>query len=312
MILRTAITLVSLLAAVVARAAVLELPWPAKPLAERNITGTSHFLATGPFIDGPMEGVVAEGDLHRQSWRVAGEITTVQLLAPLRQQLTDAGFEILFECETRACGGFDFRFQIDVLPEPEMHVNLGDYRYLSAKGPADGNGEDYISMILSRSANAGFVHITRVTAGGNTASAAASGMPEPSAMVTGDVREMVERLELAGYVYLDDLTFETGSSRLGDETFASLTALASYLKTRPDRTVVLVGHTDAVGDLDSNIELSRLRAAAVMERLVIRHEVPPGQVISDGVGFLAPRAGNLTEEGRARNRRVEAVLNATE
>jgi len=312
MILRTATTMVSLSATVAAQAAVLELPWPAEPLGERNIADTSHFLATGPFIDGPMEGVVAEGDLHRRSWRVVGEITTVQLLAPLRQQLTAAGFEILFECETSACGGFDFRFQIDVLAEPEMHVNLGDYRYLSAKGPTDGDSEDYISMILSRSANAGFVHITQVSAGGNTASVLVSGMPEPSAMVTGDVQEMVERLELTGYVSLDDLTFETGSSRLGNETFASLTSLASYLKTRPDRTVVLVGHTDAVGDLDSNIELSRLRAAAVMERLVQRYEVLPSQVVSDGVGFLAPRAGNLTEEGRARNRRVEVVLNATE
>ncbi len=312
MILRAATATVSLSATVAAHAAVLELPWPAEPLAERNITGTSHFLATGPFIDGTVDGVVAEGDLHRRSWRVAGEITTVQLLAPLRQQLKAAGFEVLFECGTKACGGFDFRFQIDVLAEPEMHVNLGDYRYLSAKGPTEGGGADYISMILSRSANAGFVHITQISAGGNAASVLPSGTPEPSAMETGDVREMVERLELTGYVSLDGLTFETGSSRLGDETFASLAGLASYLKTRPGRTVVLVGHTDAVGDPESNMELSRLRAAAVMERLVQRHGVPPSQVASDGVGFLAPRAGNLTEEGRARNRRVEAVLNATE
>ena len=312
MILRAATTLVPLFAAAAAYATVLELPWLAESLAEQNAVGASHFIATGPYIDRPAKGITAEGTLHRQSWRVVGEITTVQLLAPLRQQFMDSGFETLFECETMACGGFDFRFQIDVLPEPDMHVNLGDYRYYSAKRPANGNDDEYISMIVSRTANAGYVLLSQISANGKVASVLSAETPHPSAMPAADVGEMGETLELTGHVSLDDLAFRTGSSQLGDETFASLAGLASYLNARPGRTVLLVGHTDAVGALDSNIDLSRMRAAAVLERLVQRHGVSSSQLLSDGVGFLAPRASNLTEEGRARNRRVEAVLVATE
>ena len=312
MILRAAITLSHLCSAVAAQAAVLQLPWPTERLAEQRVAGTSHFLATGPFIDGPLEGMEVEGLLHRQSWRVGGERTTVQLLAPLREQLLEAGFESLFECETRACGGFDFRFQIDILPEPDMHVNLGDFRYLSARKSAKEEGDEFISVIVSRSANAGFVHLTQIGANGEVTKVQSPETIQPSTAVSAELVEVGAQLESTGQVSLDDLAFRTGSSQLGDETFASLADLASYLNARPERTVVLVGHTDAVGALDSNIELSRMRAAAVLERLVQRYGVSPSQVFSDGVGFLAPRASNLTEGGRAQNRRVEAVLFATE
>ncbi|WP_427939342.1 OmpA family protein [Achromobacter marplatensis] len=312
MILRTVTTLFIHLAATAVQAMVLEFPWPTEPLAEQRIAGTSHFLATAPFSDGQLEGVVAEGTLHRQSWRVIGEYTTLQLLASLRKQIMAAGFEILFECETRACGGFDFRYQIDILPEPDMHVHLGDYRYLSAKRAAKGGGDEYVAMIVSRSANAGFVHLTQVSRNGEVARVVATGNPQPFPTTMSDIEEAGERLELTGFIPLDDLEFKTGSSRLGDETFASLAGLAFYLHANPDKIIVLVGHTDAVGSPDSNIELSRLRAAAVLERLVERHGVTRSQVLSDGVGFLAPRASNLTEEGRTLNRRVEAVLVTTQ
>lgn len=313
MTLRAAIVLFALCAATAAQAMVMKFPWPMTPLTERRVEGASHFLATGPFIDGPLEGMTAEGIVHQQSWKVPGGLTTIQLLAPLRQQLLDAGFTTLFECESKACGGFDFRFQIDILPEPGMHVNLGDYRYLSATRTADfGNESDYVSLVVSRSANTGFVHLTQIGANGTVASALESAAEQQPDIPAPDLEEVGERLELTGHVSLDDLVFRTGSSRLDDETFTSLANLAAYLNARPDRTVVLVGHTDAVGALNSNIELSRLRAAAVLERLVQRHGVARDQVSSDGVGFLAPRASNLTDEGRARNRRVEVILVATE
>ncbi len=311
MILRHLITLCLLCAALTARAAVLELPWPSEPLAEQREDVTSHFLATGPYIDGPLEGVNAEGSLLRQSWRVDGEFTTVQLLAPLRRQFLDAGFETFFECETNTCGGFDFRFQIDIFPEPDMHVNLGDFRYLAAKRTSQDEADEYIGLVVSRSANAGFVYLAFVGADGATIGVEASVASQSHAKPSADAKRLAEQLEQTGHASLDDLEFGTGSSQLGDATFASLADLASYLNSRPERTIVLVGHTDAVGSLDSNIELSRMRASAVLERLIQRHGVPRSQVSAYGVGFLAPRTDNLTEEGRARNRRVEAVLDAT-
>ncbi|ARE40311.1 OmpA domain protein [Rhodovulum sp. P5] len=85
-------------------------------------------------------------------------------------------------------------------------------------------------------------------------------------------------------------------------------ALADCLEDDPERDILLVGHTDDVGGLDGNVALSRKRAQAVRRYLIDRLGVAPERLSAEGVGFLAPLSGNLTEEGRQQNRRVEAVL----
>jgi OOP family OmpA-OmpF porin len=119
------------------------------------------------------------------------------------------------------------------------------------------------------------------------------------------------RLETQGHATLQDLVFKTGSSELGDESFASLADLAAYLNDQPTRKVTLVGHTDAEGALDPNVALSKRRATAVMQRLLRTYGVSRAQVAADGVGYLSPVASNLTADGRAQNRRVEVILNST-
>jgi OOP family OmpA-OmpF porin len=108
-------------------------------------------------------------------------------------------------------------------------------------------------------------------------------------------------------VVLDGLAFATGSATLGPGGDAALRALAAYLAATPARRVALVGHTDAQGSVEANIDLSRRRAAAVLARLVAEFGVAPGRLEAHGMGWLAPRATNLTPQGREANRRVEAV-----
>ncbi|WP_416137988.1 OmpA family protein [Halomonas sp. HK25] len=72
--------------------------------------------------------------------------------------------------------------------------------------------------------------------------------------------------------------------------------------------VVVVDHTDNQGGFDYNIELSQRRAAAVVEALAAEYGVARDRLKHWGVGFTAPAASNATDEGRARNRRVELVL----
>lgn len=71
--------------------------------------------------------------------------------------------------------------------------------------------------------------------------------------------------------------------------------------------VWVVGHTDAVGSADSNLTLSNARAAAVIRALTERMGIDPKRMAPHGAGPFAPKATNRTEEGRARNRRVELV-----
>ena len=107
---------------------------------------------------------------------------------------------------------------------------------------------------------------------------------------------------------LDDLKFETGAASLSNGEYQSLLDLAEFMLDNPSAVIAVVGHTDATGDLDVNIRVSKQRAEAVRTRLIEEFNVPVDSLQAEGMGYLAPRASNLTRQGRERNRRVEAVI----
>lgn len=306
----------------VADALTLEFPANARKVTEKIEDFGSYKVPISPYQGGTVQTIWAEGEVRQQAWQVQSPgLTTLQLLSPLRSQLFEDGFEVIYECEARDCGGFDFRYATSVLPEPDMHVDLGDYRFLATQRMGAERPE-YVSLLISRSAGRGFVQVVRVGPKSSketfvTASTknAVKAAPKTTASATiGPITglPLIEQLETHGRAVLEDLTFQTGSSNLGETEFASLQALAAYLITNPSRSIVLVGHTDAEGSLAGNINLSRKRAASVKSRLTKDLGIPNAQVNADGVGFLSPLTTNLTEEGRTLNRRVEVILSSTE
>ena len=82
----------------------------------------------------------------------------------------------------------------------------------------------------------------------------------------------------------------------------------AYLRRHPERKIVLVGHTDNIGELARNMALSKQRAQAVAAHLTQHYGIDRDQVVSEGTGYLSPIASNQSPEGRKVNRRVEAVL----
>ncbi|MFC7705836.1 OmpA family protein [Plastorhodobacter daqingensis] len=280
----------------------LSLPPDVHVAAERQETFASHRVPTGSWRDGTLPALQAEGALRQIAWRTSRPASTLALMTPLRDELAAAGFEILFECATEHCGGFDFRYAIELFPEPDMHVDLGDYRFLSARRASDA-GHEFISLIVSRSSGRGYAQLTHV---------APSGEP---AEVTSGLSTKARDPDAADYEYgavvaLDDLRFETGRTRLSAGSAGSLAELAAFLRANPGARAILVGHSDAQGSLAGNITLSRQRADAVRDVLVAEHGVAAGQISTQGVGHLAPRASNLTPGGRQQNRRVEALIEA--
>jgi outer membrane protein OmpA-like peptidoglycan-associated protein len=297
-------------------AASISLPAGAELRAQEVEPAGTYALPTGPWHEA--EGVEAEltsGSITRQAWRIGGTgLSSYQILLNLRQQLADQGYEIRFECDTQGCGGFDFRYGTEVIGEPDMHVNLGDYYFLSAS--KTGAQPDHVSLLVSRTASAAFVQVVQV---GEADAAAvevepmASTKAEPGTALPAEIQtEIGPAMEQIGRFVLADLVFATGSADLGPGTYSSLTELANYLLENPDKRVALVGHTDAQGSLEGNISLSKRRAASVMERLISEYDVPAAQLEAEGIGYLAPLASNQTDEGRTRNRRVEAILVSTE
>ncbi|MEJ2035679.1 MAG: OmpA family protein [Maritimibacter sp.] len=292
----------------------LDLPTGADLRIEKVLPAGSYDMPTGPWQTDT--GVAAErlsGSVTKQAWRIGGTgLTSDQIFLELRDQITAAGYEIGFECDAASCGGFDFRYGTEVIGEPEMHVDLGNYQFLSAEKP--GEDQDALSLLVSRSPSAGFVQIIQVGARAAlpiepvTSTSAQPGTVLPDVM-SGEIGTAME--EVGRYV-LSDLTFETGSSNLGPGDFDTLKELATYLSTHPEKRVALVGHTDAEGSLSGNVALSKRRAESVMARLMSDFAIPRSQLEADGVGYLSPLASNQTEDGRMKNRRVEVILISTE
>jgi OOP family OmpA-OmpF porin len=261
-----------------------------------------HALATGPAVDGAVPLEAHEGPRTRLVWDIADAPSSAALLAQFRAQILAADFTVTFSCATRGCGGYDFRFGIDVAPAPAMFVDLSDFHYLTAVHATD---DTVLSLVISRAGN-GYMAQMDVIGG--------AAPPLPPAVTKStriDPSDIGTVLRSAGVAVLDDVVFDTGSASLAGTQVPSLDALATHLKAEPGDAVALVGHTDAEGGLEANVRLSQARAEAVRAYLITVLGVPQAQVDAQGIGFLAPRASNLTEDGRAQNRRVEVILTAT-
>jgi OOP family OmpA-OmpF porin len=115
----------------------------------------------------------------------------------------------------------------------------------------------------------------------------------------------------SGEVAIYGIYFDTGKSDLKPESELALDEIAKLLKENLALNVFIVGHTDMVGDPAANVKLSQARAQAVVTALVTKNEIAASRLTPFGAGPYAPVASNKTEEGRAKNRRVELVEIAT-
>lgn len=286
------------------------LPEAAEPTHDRQETPAALSVPVGVY-DGTLPMLEVEGALRERAWRVpSAALSTLRIIEGLRVDLAQGGYFTILDCGTQACGGFDFRFGLPVLPAPAMNVDLFDFRVLVAQ-KGEGPGAEYVYILVSRGRSNRFVQVMQVVTTPEDQPA-----PEASAITPAEsppeTPEIITRLQGSGHVVLKDLDFASGAGTLSDRSYATLEALAGYLKANSARVIALVGHTDATGSLEANTALSRKRAEAVRARLIGKYEVPGGQVVAQGAGYLAPVASNLTQAGREANRRVEAVLLAAE
>jgi outer membrane protein OmpA-like peptidoglycan-associated protein len=104
-----------------------------------------------------------------------------------------------------------------------------------------------------------------------------------------------------------DILFATDSATLRGDLTQDLQAVARSLLNYPNTTVQVVGHTDNTGSAAYNQNLSQRRAQSVASVLQA-NGVPGGRIIAIGRGEDQPIASNLSEAGRAQNRRVEIII----
>jgi outer membrane protein OmpA-like peptidoglycan-associated protein len=125
--------------------------------------------------------------------------------------------------------------------------------------------------------------------------------------VTADAAALGSDIRSTGHVAVYGINFDTNKSVVKPDSKPVLDEIAKLLKLDPALKLKVVGHTDMVGSLESNMTLSQARGEAVVQALVSQYGIAAARLKGYGVGPLAPVASNDTDEGRAKNRRVELV-----
>jgi OOP family OmpA-OmpF porin len=122
-----------------------------------------------------------------------------------------------------------------------------------------------------------------------------------------DAKSMMNDINAQGRVALYGIYFDINKSDVKSESEPTLKEIAKLLSDNPSLKLYVVGHTDNTGDYKYNMKLSESRANAVVNMLVSKYYVDKNRLTPEGVGPLAPVSTNDTDEGKAKNRRVELV-----
>jgi outer membrane protein OmpA-like peptidoglycan-associated protein len=300
--------------------------YPGMPRFEGSSIVGSETLAYGDFTlpTGPVrqdeqfrwqlsDKVQVEGKVTGYVYAVPAGRTTLEVFRNYEAALKNLGFETLFECAgDETCGRADWLaqqvysgnhvMQNGGLRSAQAVMYGGDIRYLAAKRSRDGR-DTYASLLVAQEVNMAGTDKDTVSAVLHLIE------PKPmgQSMVVVDAAKMDNDIATSGHVSLYGIYFDTDSAVVKPESDPTLAEIAKLLKTEGDLKLYVVGHTDDVGGYDYNMKLSARRAKAVVDALTGRHGIPSARLHAAGVGFLAPVAPNTSEEGRAKNRRVELV-----
>jgi outer membrane protein OmpA-like peptidoglycan-associated protein len=117
---------------------------------------------------------------------------------------------------------------------------------------------------------------------------------------------LYDRMMTDGKFITYGITFDVGKSTIKPESMGEINRIAKLMQDNPDLNFSVEGHTDSTGKADANQKLSDERSAAVVTKLV-ETGISKDRLQSAGKGQTSPIADNGTDEGRAKNRRVEFI-----
>ena len=282
----------------------------------------------------------ARAVLQGGQWQVArsrasaGQRSVAQYIAPegrsalevlrnYQQEMKGAGYETVHECAGEACG--DARdineYGLAGLVIPATWAGkVGDH---SAAACGAGNiVSDFHYAVLDNKATGAALAVMAWRPGVLSAYCDEKAFQQRTSVFVAHVTpkareqkmevvsasEIGKGLDANGKVAIYGILFDTGKADIRPESKPSLEQIGALLKAQPALRLHVVGHTDNVGQLAANLELSRRRADAVAAALARDWGIARERLTANGVASLAPVASNRDAAGRARNRRVELVL----
>jgi OOP family OmpA-OmpF porin len=111
-------------------------------------------------------------------------------------------------------------------------------------------------------------------------------------------------------IVANNIFFDYNEYTLKKESYPELDRLINFMNNYPEVKIEVHGHTDNIGSSKFNLDLSIKRANAVKEYLIIQG-CDPEKISAEGHGLNKPLTDNTTDDGRAKNRRVEIIFSAS-
>lgn len=274
----------------------------------------------------PQERIDLEGKRTRLVYLTPAGTSPLQLVRNYQQLLGTDGATVRYECKQVECGGAANRSSRGGGGHQSLSMYLWPERRITAANFSNGhcaqteNISDQRYTVLELANGAGFVSVLSYVVDADRDCSAFDGRTVAvvdvletaqmgDSMVVLAPEEMAKSIADTGSVALYGIFFDTGKDALKTESQDTMNAIASLLDDTPTLSLLVVGHTDNVGNFESNRTLSERRAAAVVNALVKEHGIEATRLTPVGVSYAAPRASNAAEAGRAQNRRVELVEN---
>lgn len=239
-----------------------------------------------------------EGRTTRISYVAPKDAATLAILRSYEEALRKAGFEIMFRGGDADLAGYEWWYD-ERNPHAgdgtrRVHLLSGGSRQLMTARLARDEGDVYATVYATARDSNPTVQLDIIEV-----------KPPERGLVTA--QGLGEGLDRGGRVAIYTITFDVDKADIRPDSEPTLKEIATLLRGRPALRLHVVGHTDNSGSLAHNVDLSQRRAEAIARALVSRHGIDAGRLRSAGVGPLAPVAPNGTEDGRAKNRRVELV-----
>lgn len=266
----------------------------------------------------PFKSVEVEGRKTTLFYNLPAGIGTLEGVRQYENELKEKGFEILFRAsgeEIEKNKGDNLAMQVyGMTPE---NTNQGHPQIMAMQGP-DKTKSHYLATRLARPEGDVFCSVWSFEASWTAASLK---VPEKSTIVRVDIcevkpmeqkmvlvkaAEMASQITLNGKVALYGIQFDTDKATIRPDSEATLAEIAKLLQEKPELRVLVVGHTDTEGSFEYNRSLSQRRADSVVSNLAEKG-ISKERLFPVGISFASPVATNATEEGRAKNRRVELV-----
>lgn len=236
------------------------------------------------------------GDLSRHFYEIK-DVSTLKVFENYKQALTKTGFTFLQKCELTECGDASVaeKFGAKISVEDSVYNSYRKPYYVLAKKVAD-TGDIYVSLFVGGFENEVSVQQIILQQKG-----------VKTGLIKVDADGLKQQIDADGKALIYGIYFDTGKSAVKPESKTTLDAIAQLLTKNKDLLLYVVGHTDDTGAGAANVELSRQRAAAVVNELVTTYKIPAARLQAQGVGPYAPEGNNTSDAGKQKNRRVELV-----